>query len=281
MASKNTLIKEDSGVQEDEQNEDFAVVGESPELRASVVQDIQAKVDTNHPNAKPDGMTLEAAERMQAREDEIERTARRFDRRQDSDREARARQTAADVSRKRRQAIDARAVVGNPAQEAADPRAHLSQAELAVVNQEADRLAKKLPEWSRAAISRRLGKRVRKGMELSSAVLSVFEDLRRSGRFVPINAIGDVNRGEVDIEGTVRELWSPSSATISQVGLLEDDSGRVKFTAWQASNQPWLEEGERVRLYNVATNWYEGRVSVALTGWSRVHFPERGQWWTE
>jgi len=26
-------------------------------------------------------------------------------------------------------------------------------------------------------------------------------------------------------------------------------------------------------------NWYQGRVSVSLTGWSTVLFPERGQWW--
>ena len=281
MSGKRTLTQEDSVAQEHKQEADVAAVDDSPELRASVEQDIQAKVDTNHPDAKPEGVTLEAAERMQAREREIERTAARFDRRQESDREARTRQTAARGSQQRRRAVDTRAVARNPAQEAGDPRAHLSQEELAAVNQEADRLSDKLPKWPRAAISRRLAKRVQDGRELSSAVLSVFEDVRRSGQFVPINAIDEVARGEVNIEATVAELWAPSSPKISQVGLLEDESGRVKFTAWKASDQPWMEEGERVRLYNVAKNWYQGRVSVALTGWSRVHFPDRGQWWTE
>mgnify|MGYP000616262588 FL=1 len=27
--------------------------------------------------------------------------------------------------------------------------------------------------------------------------------------------------------------------------------------------------------------WYDGRVSVAVTGWSQVEFPERGEWWSE
>jgi len=42
-----------------------------------------------------------------------------------------------------------------------------------------------------------------------------------------------------------------------------------------------MEEGERVRIHGAARNWYQGRVSVALTGWSTVLFPERGRWWEE
>ncbi|MDX1744738.1 MAG: DNA-binding protein, partial [Halobacteriales archaeon] len=75
---------------------------------------------------------------------------------------------------------------------------------------------------------------------------------------------------DVDIEGTVTTLWAPSHPKIQQVGLIEDSSGRIKFTAWKASGVPLVAEGERVRLRSVARNWYRGRVSVALTGWSRV-----------
>jgi ssDNA-binding replication factor A large subunit len=52
----------------------------------------------------------------------------------------------------------------------------------------------------------------------------------------------------------------------------------VKVTVWDASDQPWLDEGERVRIHGAAKSWYEGRVSVALTSWSRVVFPEREPW---
>ncbi len=45
------------------------------------------------------------------------------------------------------------------------------------------------------------------------------------------------------------------------------------------STQPLIDEGEQVRLVAVATSWYDGRVSVALTGWSRIDSPERGRWW--
>ncbi|TVT76490.1 DNA-binding protein, partial [Haloferax volcanii] len=31
--------------------------------------------------------------------------------------------------------------------------------------------------------------------------------------------------------------------------------------------------------HGAARNWYDGRVSVALTGWTTVMFPERDAWW--
>jgi hypothetical protein len=52
----------------------------------------------------------------------------------------------------------------------------------------------------------------------------------------------------------------------------------VKVTVWDASDQPWLDEGERVRIHGAAKSWYQGRVSVALTSRSRVIFPEREAW---
>ena len=96
---------------------------------------------------------------------------------------------------------------------------------------------------------------------------------------VPIGKLEDVNHKEVSIEGTVTQLWEPSSSAISQVGLFEGESGRAKFTSCKASDAPWIEEGERVRIHGAAKNWHNGRVSVAVTGWSSVHFPERGRWW--
>jgi len=47
---------------------------------------------------------------------------------------------------------------------------------------------------------------------------------------VPIAEIGAVPRSAVDIEGEVVQLWEPSNAKIQSVGLIEDESGRTKFT---------------------------------------------------
>lgn len=42
-----------------------------------------------------------------------------------------------------------------------------------------------------------------------------------------------------------------------------------------------VREGETVRFQAAAKNWYKGRCSLSLTGWSRIEFPERGRWWEE
>jgi len=56
----------------------FEVVDETPEFRATVDMEVQAKVDSNHPDARveegPDhlfGKTLEQEERIEAREAEL------------------------------------------------------------------------------------------------------------------------------------------------------------------------------------------------------------------
>jgi hypothetical protein len=279
MSSRNTLSQEVSVAQADEQDAELDVEA-TPELRPAVEQDIQAKVDLDHPDVNPESLTLEAQERMIGRELEIQQTQIRIDRSQDSDRERRSRRVIEGQARERRTELNERAIAGNPLTEhTVDPRARLSQQELAAVNQEADRLAGKLTDWSRPAISRRLAKRVVSGDGLSEAVLSVYDQLWKSGQYMPIGAIGDVNGSEVNISGRLIDLWEPASPKIQQVGLIEDESGQTKVTVWKRSGQPWMEAGERVQIQKAATSWYQGRVSVALTGWSRVQFPERGRYW--
>jgi ssDNA-binding replication factor A large subunit len=141
-------------------------------------------------------------------------------------------------------------------------------------------MAEKLNRWSRAAISRRLAERVVQGQCVTSAVVGVFETLQTEpGRVIPIGTLEKVNRREVCIEGTVEVLWDPSHPSIAQVGRIADDSDQTRVTVWKASNAPWIDEGERVRIHHAARNWYGGRVSLAVMGWSTIRFPERGRWW--
>jgi ssDNA-binding replication factor A large subunit len=201
---------------------------------------------------------------------------------QQDGRAKRTREQVAKGSAKRRTEFQKRAVSVDPLAdpERPDPREELSREELATVNEEARRLAEKLDGWSRAAISRRLAERVVEGANMMSAVVGVYEELRTEpGQVIPIADVEDVNRKEVSISGEVVQLWEPSSPAISQVGLLEDETGTIKFTSWKASDVSKVQEGEQVTFRSVAKNWYEGRCSVALTGWSNVFFPERGEWW--
>jgi len=115
-----------------------------------------------------------------------------------------------------------------------------------------------------------------------NAALLVKEELHTlPGVAVPIGTLEKVPRSTVDIEGEVVQLWDADNPRIQQVGLIEDESGRTKFTIWEKSDQPWVDEGQTVRLRQVEKSWYEGRVSVAVTGWSRVEFLDRGRWWAE
>jgi ssDNA-binding replication factor A large subunit len=281
MSNRHTIGQEVSG---DEQHEERFAVVEEPELRATVELEIQAKVDTNHPDARPEGMTLEAEERMAGREMEIERTSRRVELSGRNERAARTRRVAAQGSRQRRCDFHERAASVDHECDPGldDPRARLSKEELGAVNQEADRLAKRLGGWKRPAYAKRLAEHVVEGAGLLTASLRVVEQVKTSpGLVVPIAKIGEVPSREVSVEGRVKTLWEPSSAKIAQVGLLEDETGTTKLTVWKRSDAPWLDEGERVRVYKAAKSWYGGRVHIAATGWTEMTFPDREAWWAE
>ena len=277
MSIENALRYEDS---HDEQAvEQETVVEETPELRRSVEQEIQGNVDTNHYEAAGRGLTLEAEERLAARDWEISRTRNRWDYRAGSDREVRTRADVERTNEARRRQFGKRAASVDPWADAArsDPRNDLSRDELATVNQQAKRIHERVRTGTTtAALSTRIARRVADGADILEASVSVTEaEWLAPGTVVPIGKLGDVNRSEVCLEGRVTVLWEPTSPAISQVGLIEDETGRTKFTSWAKSDMKLVREGEWVRLRGVEKSWYEGRVSVALTGWSRIEFPER------
>lgn len=281
MSTRRSLTQE---VSVDEQGFDGTEADEREvELRPTVEQQTQAKVDANHPDAREHALTLAAEEKLAARNAEIARTRRRVDSRQDWTREARTRKVARAGSVERRRSFAERAASVDPwaAPDRGDPRAELDQGELATVNEEVARIESAVRESSRrAAISRQLAERVVAGADVADAVVGVLAAERvRPGTVVPIGELEDVARRTVSIQGTVETLWTPASASIQQVGLIADETGRTKFTVWTKSNQSVVEEGETVRFREAALSRYGDRCSVALTGWSRVEFPERNRWW--
>jgi replication factor A1 len=48
----------------------------------------------------------------------------------------------------------------------------------------------------------------------------------------------------VTLRGKVVQLWETNHESISQVGLLGDESGTIKFTKWTKANLPQVEEGK-------------------------------------
>jgi replication factor A1 len=78
--------------------------------------------------------------------------------------------------------------------------------------------------------------------------------------------VSDIDADEqwVDLRVTLVDLWEPRADSISQVGLLGDESGTIKFVAFETSDLPDLEEGKSYALGNVVTDEYQGSYSVKL-----------------
>ncbi|MCQ1535609.1 replication protein A [Methanosarcina sp. KYL-1] len=68
----------------------------------------------------------------------------------------------------------------------------------------------------------------------------------------------------------VIQLWENTHESISQVGLLGDETGIIKFTKWQNTELPDLEQGESYLLRNIVIDEYNGKFQVKLNRTSSV-----------
>jgi len=82
----------------------------------------------------------------------------------------------------------------------------------------------------------------------------------------PLTDIGDIDESDewYTIEAEVVQLWDNDTESISQVGLLDDGTGRAKFVAWAKSDLTLLAEGEQYRFENVVSEEYQGNMQVKL-----------------
>ncbi|RLG29147.1 replication protein A [Methanosarcinales archaeon] len=84
--------------------------------------------------------------------------------------------------------------------------------------------------------------------------------------------ISDINQSEqwVNLRAKVVQLWDSTSPAISQVGLIGDETGTIKFVKWTKSNLPELLEGKSYSLENMTTDEWEGRFSVKMNRTTRI-----------
>jgi replication factor A1 len=99
-------------------------------------------------------------------------------------------------------------------------------------------------------------------------------DVDSDTREVDLAAI-DTPEQWVDVTAKVVDLWEPRSDAIAQVGLLGDETGTIKFTAWATSDLPTLEEGRVYHLGNVVTDEYQGQYSVKLNRTTTIEAVDR------
>ena len=72
----------------------------------------------------------------------------------------------------------------------------------------------------------------------------------------------------------VVQLWDNNHESISQTGVVGDETGTVKFTAWASAKLPILEEGMSYTLLNVVTSVYNEKMQVSLNKKSKVENAE-------
>ncbi|WP_115864631.1 replication factor A [Halorussus litoreus] len=92
------------------------------------------------------------------------------------------------------------------------------------------------------------------------------DEIRSGGGGTEQMNVEDVDRDEMWLGLTAKivDLWDPRSDAVGQVGLLGDETGRIKFTKWADSDLPELEEGTVYRLGNLVSDEYQGDYSVKL-----------------
>lgn len=93
--------------------------------------------------------------------------------------------------------------------------------------------------------------------------------------------IEDLNADKwAHIEVKAEQIWDNDHPAIRQVGVLTDDTGIIKFVAWEKSNLPLLEEGVTYRIGKVVVTEYDGKLQVAFvstTEIERVGVPEQSE----
>jgi replication factor A1 len=99
-----------------------------------------------------------------------------------------------------------------------------------------------------------------------------YDDLEFPGQSAGDVTLASVDQDEqwVDVTVKVVELWEPTHDSIDQVGLIGDESGRLKFTKWAKAELPALEEGGIYEFSNVITSEYKGRYSINLNSRSNI-----------
>jgi|AntDeeMetagen192_2_1112575.scaffolds.fasta_scaffold03445_5 replication factor A1 len=123
------------------------------------------------------------------------------------------------------------------------------------------------PDSARSTIVRNLASEA--GVEISEAM----GGSTGSGGGSELVKIEDIDEPEVfvTVEVTVHDLWDDNDTdSISQVGIVNDDTGRIKFVSWEKSEVPILVEGQSYKLTSVATNEYKGRMSISLNSSTEV-----------
>ena len=82
----------------------------------------------------------------------------------------------------------------------------------------------------------------------------------------PLVNVVDITEEEkwVTVKGKIVQLWDNTHESISQVGLIGDESGTIKFTKWARDDFPDVEEGKCYLFSSVVSKEWNDKIEVSL-----------------
>ncbi|MBP1909246.1 replication factor A [Methanolobus bombayensis] len=87
----------------------------------------------------------------------------------------------------------------------------------------------------------------------------------------PLINISDVDDGKwANIRGKIVQLWDNTHESISQVGLIGDETGTIKFTIWESAGLPQVDEGKSYFLKNIVVNEWNGKFQINVNKSSSI-----------
>lgn len=85
--------------------------------------------------------------------------------------------------------------------------------------------------------------------------------------------VGDLPKEDgvwCNIRAKVVSFFDNTSDFMSQVGMIGDETGKVKFVIWKNAGLPSVDEGKSYMFENVTTSLYEDRVSISFNKTSAI-----------
>ena len=80
-----------------------------------------------------------------------------------------------------------------------------------------------------------------------------------------VNVVDITEDGKwVSVRVKVTQIWDNDHESISQVGLVGDETGIIKFTKWVGAELPDVEEGKCYLIGNVISKEWNGRINIDL-----------------
>ena len=87
----------------------------------------------------------------------------------------------------------------------------------------------------------------------------------KSSGAADLKKIAEIAPGDwVTIEGKIVALSAPASASISQSGIIADESGGIRFVVWAKSNAPAMAVGSWYRIESAVAEEYKGVVNLKI-----------------